>query len=126
MLERRFQSRMLCADLVELCWTDPQGRLHSIAANLEDISQSGACLQTEVPVAPETQLQVRHTRGAFDCRVRYCVFREIGYFLGVEFAPDHLWSPGDFQPEHLLDLQELVMRTAEKASANSRTGAAID
>ena len=35
--------------------------------------------------------------------VRYCLYRESGYFLGVEFNVACKWSAKDFQPKHLLD-----------------------
>jgi hypothetical protein len=50
-------------------------------------------------------------------KVRYCVFREIGYFLGVEFEPGHRWSQKQFRPQHLLDPRRLVHRAAENAEA---------
>jgi hypothetical protein len=40
--------------------------------------------------------------------VRYCVYREIGYFAGVEFEPQSKWSRKTYKPQHLLDLQQLV------------------
>src|SRR5690348_15455415 len=47
--ERRIEPRMLCAELVELRWRDKHGFERRDMANLEDISLSGACLQTEKP-----------------------------------------------------------------------------
>jgi len=46
----------------------------------------------------------------FTGRVRYCVYREIGYFVGVEFEPESRWSKETYQPQHLLDLQRLMKR----------------
>jgi hypothetical protein len=48
--------------------------------------------------------------------VRYCVFRDIGYFLGVEFAPDTRWTPRMFRPMHLLDPRRLVHRVIERVT----------
>src|SRR5260370_4926988 len=45
MLDRRVETRLLCADLVDAQWKDPTGRLRRSVPNLEDISLSGACLQ---------------------------------------------------------------------------------
>ncbi len=40
--------------------------------------------------------------------VRYCVFREFGYILGVELNENSRWSSQHYKPEHLLDPRELV------------------
>jgi hypothetical protein len=111
---------MLCADLVDVRWQDRSGREWSTAANLEDISVAGACLQLDGPIPPETRLGIQHAQGEFQGIVRYCVFREIGYFIGVQFAPDTQWSPQQFEPAHLLDLRELVLNRAEKAAREAR------
>jgi hypothetical protein len=58
----------------------------------------------------ETRLAVRHARGQLEGTVKYCVYRDIGYFVGMEFAPAHGWSSSDFLPEHILDLRQLVDR----------------
>src|ERR1035438_4115997 len=50
MQERRTEIRMLCADVVETCWTDRDGETQRASALLEDISPSGACLQLEMAV----------------------------------------------------------------------------
>ena len=47
--------------------------------------------------------------------VRYCVYREIGYFVGIELEKTTLWSRKQFEPQHLLDLQEMVLRHAGNA-----------
>jgi len=38
---------MLCADLVRIEWKDQAGNIREATAILEDISHSGACLQTD-------------------------------------------------------------------------------
>ncbi len=101
---------MLCADLVDVEWRDKTGRTRRTVANLEDISLSGACLQMDVPVTLHTHVRISYPGGELLGRVRYCVFREIGYFLGVEFDPGSKWSQEEFQPMHLLDPRRLVAR----------------
>jgi hypothetical protein len=120
MTDRRTESRMLCADLVTVEWQVPPGALQSATANLEDISPVGACLQMEEPVPPDSVIHVQHKKGVLECRVRYCVFREIGYFIGVEFSLGSEWSPQDFEPEHMLDLRELVLSTIRGNRAKRR------
>jgi PilZ domain len=108
MQERRSEVRMLCADLVEVCWKDPQGKARTTSALLEDISVSGACLQTEIPVPVGVSVHWRSPKAEFKGTVRYCEYREIGYFLGVEFDGASKWSRKSFRPQHLLDLKRLI------------------
>ena len=106
---------MLCSELVEVTWKERSGRRGTILANLEDISLSGVCLQVDLPIPLGTELCICHPKGEFQGTVRYCLFREIGYFLGVQFTPGLKWSPEDYQPSYLLDLRTLVARSAECA-----------
>src|SRR5438270_5384618 len=101
MQERRNEVRMLCADMVDVCWKDRGGRKKTATGLLEDISPSGACLQMESPVPLGSALQWRASDHKFTGSVRYCVYREIGYFVGVEFVPDSRWSKKAFRPQHL-------------------------
>jgi hypothetical protein len=108
MFERRIEMRMLCADLVDLQWKDKSGRNRRSIANLEDISMSGACLQVERPIPLGTDLRMTYPKGELTGIVKYCVFREIGYFLGVEFEEGVRWTERDFKPQHMLDPRRLV------------------
>jgi hypothetical protein len=102
---------MLCADMVEIQWRDQAGRKWQGTGLLEDISPSGACLQVEsaIPLGAEIRWDCRKKR--FEGQVRYCVYREIGYFVGVEFHSHSRWSKRDYRPQHLLDLRQLLERT---------------
>jgi hypothetical protein len=108
MQERRTEVRMLCADMVDVTWHDRLGHSCSATGLLEDISQSGACLQLERTVPLGVSICWRSAEHEFQGTVRYCVYREIGYFVGVEFAPESRWTEGSFQPQHLLDLKKLL------------------
>jgi hypothetical protein len=108
MTERRSEIRMLCADMVELSWRDHEGKNWKAMALLEDISASGACLQLESAVPLAVEVGWKSPRQDFSGRVRYCVYREIGYFVGVEFQPTSRWSRKAFKPQHLLDLKRLM------------------
>ena len=110
MQERRTEVRMLCADMLELSWTDRNGEAHHDTGLLEDICSSGACLQMETPVPLGVRIHWRCPDREFTGVVRYCVYREIGYFLGVEFGADSRWSEKVYHPQHLLDLQKLMPR----------------
>ena len=117
MLNRRIEPRLLCADSVDIEWKDPNGRIRRGVANLEDISLSGACLQVERPVPLGTAFRIAYPAGTLMGKVRYCVFREIGYFLGVEFEPGNRWSQRQFRPQHLLDPRRLMNQSEDKIAS---------
>lgn len=108
MEERRAEVRMLCADMVEVSWRDGPGRICSTTALLEDISPSGACLQVDKPVPLGARISWTTAGREYSGAARYCIYREIGYFVGVEFAPGLKWSQTEFEPRHLLDLKKLI------------------
>jgi PilZ domain len=108
MQERRVEVRMLSADMVTIRWKDKKGQAQTVTGLLEDISTSGACLQLEAPVPLDTQIEWSTPKQKFTGHVRYCVYREIGYFVGLEFDPKSRWSKKVYRPRHLLDLRRLV------------------
>jgi hypothetical protein len=110
---------MLCADMVDVRWKDKGGRTRKGVANLEDISLSGACLQVENPIPLQTDVRIVYEKGELLGKVRYCVFREIGYFLGVEFQPGSEWSMRRFRPQHMLDPRRLVIRAINRQKSQS-------
>jgi hypothetical protein len=99
---------MLCADMVEVGWRDRAGEWYTVTGLLEDISPSGACLQLDQVVPTGVEIRWKSRQNEFVGRVRYCLYREIGYFVGVEFISGSKWSESDFRPQHLLDLQKLM------------------
>jgi hypothetical protein len=110
MLRERSEARMLCADLIEIRWKDKSGRGRKTTALLEDISASGACVQLDGPIPNNTIVKIHHPKGALQGKVRYCVYRDIGYFVGLQFEPDSKWSRRQFQPQHMLDMPRLLAR----------------
>jgi len=103
MNDRRSEQRLLCSQLVVFRLGEPAGSAESHEAILEDISAAGACVQLNepVPVGVAGDLVVPGHR--LPGTIRYCEFRRIGYFVGIEFEPGVTWAEGQFQPEHLLD-----------------------
>ena len=73
------------------------------------------CLQFEIPVSIGTQVAVHCPGDMLAGVVRYCVYREIGYFVGIELEAPNKWSRRQFEPQHLLDLEQLVSRSARRA-----------
>jgi len=100
----------MCSQLVVFRLGERAGTGQSHEAILEDISAVGACVQLTSPVlvgsAGELVVSKKRLRGT----IRYCEFREIGYFVGIEFEPGVTWSEADFLPEHLLDPRTLKDR----------------
>jgi hypothetical protein len=107
MVERRWERRLLCADLVQIEWEDQAGVKQNATAILEDISHSGACLQADVPLPVESLVRVKHGKKTLKGQVSYCAYREIGYFMGVRFVENGKWTPRMFRPKHLVDPSEL-------------------
>jgi hypothetical protein len=99
---------MLCADIVEVDWIDNEGTTGHALALLEDISSSGACLQLETALPEGAQVRWESPHQTFSGNVRYCVYREIGYFVGVQFDQSCKWNKKAFRPRHLLNPQQLV------------------
>jgi hypothetical protein len=109
---------MLCADLVEVCWKDAAGKSKKAQAVLEDISASGACFQLEIPAPLGAVLRWRCAKKEIAGVVRYCVYREIGYFVGVQFDPTSRWSKAKYHPRHLLDLEKLLRASASRPESS--------
>ena len=111
--ENRLQNRSMCADLVLLEWREPSGwgdeKLCECAAVLEDISPRGACLQVESPIPTGIEAIIRHgEHWSAECRVKYCNYRDIGFYVGLEFIDADAWRRHEFRPQHLMDLRDLV------------------
>ena len=113
MQERRSEVRVLCADMVEVSWRD-QGRTRRVTALLEDISPSGACLQLETAIPCGVEMRWECPNQKFVGRVRYCTYREIGYFVGVEFEGGTRWSKQVYEPRHFLDLERLIAQSKKR------------
>jgi len=107
MVERRWERRLLCADLVRIEWRESGGETRRMTALLEDISKSGACLQTDCPVPVNVLVRLRHGRTMLEGMVTYCAYHDIGYFAGITFAGRHSWSERLFRPKHLVDPAKL-------------------
>jgi hypothetical protein len=118
-MNRRIGRRFLCADMVEARWKDRAGRLRRTTVNLEDISRFGACLQMEAPLPNETTVVVCCQGGDLRGTVRYCLYRDSSYFVGVELAEGTQWSSVQFRPQHMLDPRELVRRASRRSRSSA-------
>lgn len=72
------------------------------------------------PIPLLTPVKVTYPRGELKAIVRYCVYREIGYFIGLEFEDGSRWSQHQYRPQHMLDPRHL-MNKAKAASAAAET-----
>jgi hypothetical protein len=121
MQEKRTDTRLLCAELVELVWQQESGKERRSIANLEDISLSGACVQLEREIRPGTPVAINYGDGELLGTVRYCLNRDFGYFLGIELNEGSRWSSQHYKPQHLLDPRELVEQAVLRHSNQPHT-----
>lgn len=119
-MQERSETRMLCAELVDVRWRDKGGRVRKATGILEDISASGACIQVDNGVPVDVIMQIDHPKGKLEGKVKYCVYRDIGYFVGLQFEGDLKWSPKQFQPQHYLDLHRLLGRAIRSAAKRTK------
>ncbi len=77
-------------------------------AVLEEISHSGACLQLERPLPVGSEVRWDCPGQSFSGCVRYCTYREIGYYVGIQFNAEAKWSRQAYSPQHLLELDKLL------------------
>ena len=122
MIERRSEPRMMCADLVDVRWKDKTGRGRRAVANLEDISLSGACLQVDVQIPLTSVVRISYPKGEFLGVVRYCQFKDIGYYIGVQFEDGCRWSKTCFKPLHLLDPRGIGKRAPARLKSGPQNG----
>ncbi len=76
-----------------------------VSGNLEEIGRRSALVLADAPIC--SGALVRITCGMEQLRgiVKSCSFQKrLGFFVEVDLAPDSLWWPGWFTPQHLLAL----------------------
>jgi hypothetical protein len=123
--ERRVHKRLLCAELVEVTWSDRQGKQNRRVANLEDVSKSGLCLQLECAIYSGTEIRMSYKGSVFSGMVRYTVYRDNAYFIGIELDQENQWSFRRFAPEHLLDPDDVLSPAIHKGG-NSRISSLVN
>lgn len=122
MNERRYESRFLCADMVRIEWKADAGpsalpgaggeTLRTVEAVLEDISALGACVQLEEALPAGISVSISFgagNKGRLSGNVSYCAYRDYGYFVGIQFSNETRWSSGIFLPQHLTNLEALML-----------------
>ena len=111
MMRKKQEERELCADLVKIQWKNDSGSVQSEWAILGDISPSGACLEVEIPIEPETVVGLQFASEQCQARTKYCKFDKVNYLLGVEFENGYRWSRRRFKPEHLTQFRLRQVKT---------------
>ena len=105
MISERREDRELCADLVKVQWKTESGKTQHEWGILEDISASGACLEMEKKVKPDTIVSMEFPTDRCQARVIYSRFDNVKYFMGVEFLEGYRWSRRKFKPRHLVQFR---------------------
>jgi hypothetical protein len=100
---------------VEVIWQDSFGREKRRIGNLEDICTNGICVQFETPLEPGTPIRMLYKSGELAGTVRYTLYRDEAYFVGIELEGDSQWSAAEFLPEHLLNPDHLLPGALEFA-----------
>lgn len=112
MQERRMDARLLCADLVELIWSDFSGEEKRRIGNLEDISACGMSIQVETAIHVGTHMRILCGERELTGIVRYALYRDDSYFIGVQLDENSRWSVRHFVPQHILDPRQIIDRPA--------------
>jgi len=105
MMPLRREDRQLCADLVKVQWVEESGNAHCDWAILEDISRSGACIEMDGPILPDTDVYLEFPNDSCRARVAHCKFDGVKYLVGIEFEQGYRWSRRKYKPRHLLQFQ---------------------
>ena len=108
--DKRLEGRFLCADLVRLDWVVGEDHLRTEQALLEDISPQGGCVQMDEPVALGSIVMLTVGTTPFYGHVCYCTLRDEGYFIGLRFSNDTIWSAGVVRPKHLTNVEQLMQQ----------------
>ena len=107
---------MLCADMVDVQWKDKSGVFAKVWLIWKTSRNLAPVFNSTSPFLCRPNCALPIPKASCPGKVRYCVYREIGYFLGIEFESDSKWSARHFKPQHLLDPRRLVIRSVNRAS----------
>ena len=101
--ERRSESRSLCSNLAEISFQDQTGRLVRQAALVEDVTATGVCISSSLPVAEGGSVTLHADGYCAEGKVRYCRLGDYSFLIGLEFEADQGPGRRGWRPEHLLD-----------------------
>ena len=108
MSDKRVSLRYLCADLVKVYWMSADGEFHTDSGVLGDICAEGACVEMENEIQPGIMMMITLDGKSFYGQVSHCTYRDYGWFVGMRFSEDTLWSSRVVEPKHLTNLRALT------------------
>ncbi len=114
------EARFMCSELVTVRWVSEFEHSRDVAANLEEIWESGAQLQLPNPIRANTRVQFTAAGADVSGIVRSCAADFIGFFVEIEFEGGYRWSRERYEPEHLFDPRRLLQQDGLKQK-NRRT-----
>jgi hypothetical protein len=111
-MERRLEGRFMCAEVVHVTRLE-RDQIKTLEAVLEDISPLGACVQVEQAIPSGAEVVLAAGEKGLSGVVSYCVYRDYGYFVGIQFLDETPWSSSVFTPGHLTNLQAIAHRVLD-------------
>jgi hypothetical protein len=100
--DRRSERRSLCSNLAEIAFHDQTGRLIRQQALVEDVSDTGVCISSTLPVSVGARI-VLHADGFIaEGEVRYCNLGDYAFLIGLQFQLEDGPGRKGWRPEHLL------------------------
>jgi hypothetical protein len=99
--------RYLCSQLVRLRVGETTPGETTLTANLEEIHERGAVLECEQPLPEGARAELTCAGATLHGVMTSVEPHEFGWRVSIEFSPLTPWSRGLFEPEHLLDLDDL-------------------
>jgi hypothetical protein len=122
MKERWSENRILCADLVEVCWSDKTGQSCTAIANLEEMSVNRAHLVLDAAVPSGATLRLHMAQGDITARVRDCRHEpDFGFALVIQLPKKCRWKS---QLRHIFNPRGLERR--ESARNRTLCGGTLD
>jgi len=94
MKDRRFDGRLRRSFQIDLRWQDSTSHLHTLGAQLSDISPSGAAARAGSPIPVGSVVSFDYENQTLSGKIRHCEKVPEGFLLGVEFS-DCEWTSAD-------------------------------
>lgn len=108
MQEESKSPRYLCSDLLRISGIGSW----SGWANLEEIWDRGAILESDIPIKTGEKLLLTKDGGKIWGQVQLCAEHPFGYRIHLDFLFDQKWSTDLFRPEHLFDPNQMLSNKA--------------
>ncbi len=99
-MRQRTKTLLLCADIVQVEWSDDRGVPRRSPAILEEIQPSGALLLLDTDCPPHKANAVRLSPCGYRGKARRSTESPSGYHIEIAFDKGVRWHPADYQPTH--------------------------